>query len=451
MGDREIGDKLADRLTVVFGTATAVEDLRRLTAGANSETWSFTCRHGDENQRLILRRQPGGGHGPLGMTREAEAISAAAAAGVAVPRVIDFSDDESVLDAPYLVGEFIDGESIPRKLLRDEKFADARTGLVAELGRALARIHSIPLPTVPALRSAPSGGLDDLRQSYLDLDTPSAVTEMALAWLAAHQPDPVADTVVHGDFRNGNFLISETGLAAVLDWELTHIGDPREDLGWLLVKCWRFGTEPEVGGFGTLDELLDGYAEVSRVRHDVDAVRWWQLHRTVWWSIGCAQMAQRHLSGQQRSVELAAIGRRVCEQEHDILLALGHPAEPIPNSPSEPRDAGLHGHPTAAELVGAVSEFLRTKVMPESGGSIGFNTRVAANVLDIVERELSFGAGQAQQHRTRLSALGFDSETDLALAIRAGKVSPDDPAVVAAVRATVTDRLLVANPRYRLR
>lgn len=448
MTEQDLEVRLADRLGVVFGTTVHVEGLRRLTAGANSETWSFVCRRGGDTQHLILRRQPGNGHGPLGMTREAEAISAAAAAGVAVPRVIDFSDDESALGAPFLVCEFVDGESIPRKLLRDERFAGARDGLAAELGRTLARIHSIPLTSVPALHGTPSGGLDDLRQAYLDLDTPSAVTEIALAALARYQPDPTPDAVVHGDFRNGNLLVSESGLTAILDWELAHIGDPREDLGWMLVKCWRFGTEPEVGGFGTIDEFLDGYAEVSGVRPDVDAVRWWQLHRTVWWSIGCAQMAARHLSGQQRSVELAAIGRRVCEQEHDILLALGRAAGPIADRTGPTDDAGLHGHPTAAELVNAVSEFLRTTVMPESGPGVAFNARVAANVLDIVERELTIGDEQSEQHRNRLDALGFDSEADLALAIRNGDISPTDPEVVAAVRTTVTDRLLVANPRY---
>lgn len=447
-GTDDIGLRLTERLTTVLGEPVRIEQLQRLTAGANSETWSFEAHRGADVKRMVLRRQPGGGHGPMGMTREAEAIAAAHAAGVPVPRVVDYADDGEALGAPYLIADHIDGETIPRKILRDNRYADARTSMASELGRTLAGIHSIPLGSVPALRSAPTADLDHLRTLYLDLDTPSAVTEIALAWLAAHQPEPVGEAVVHGDFRNGNLIVDEGGLAAVLDWELTHIGDPREDLGWLLVKCWRFGTEPEVGGFGSIDELLDGYAEISGSRPDTDAVRWWQIYRTAWWGIGCAQMAQRHLSGEVRSVELAAIGRRVCEQEHDLLLALGHPADPAPTELTELPWTELHGRPTTPELLGAVTEFLRASVMTASDPALAFQARVAANVLDIVERELTYGGVQQQRRRSRLSDLGFDTEAELALAIRSGSVGADDPAVVAATHAAVTDRLMVANPRY---
>jgi aminoglycoside phosphotransferase (APT) family kinase protein len=444
----DLEQRLAGRLTDVLAEPVRVEQLRRLTAGANSETWSFEAHSGDRVQRMVLRRQPGGGHGPLGMAREAEAIAGAREAGVAVPQVIDFASDDEALGAPYLIAEHIDGETIPRKILRDARYAEARKGMAFELGRTLARIHTIPLDSVPALRSAPTADLVQLRALYLELDTPSAVTEIALAWLAAHQPAAVPDTVVHGDFRNGNLIVSDQGLAAVLDWELTHIGDPREDLGWLVVKCWRFGTEPEVGGFGSIDELLDGYADVTGSRPDPEAVRWWQIYRTVWWGIGCAQMAQRHLSGEVRSVELAAIGRRVCEQEHDTLLALGYPAAPAPTELTELAWTELHGRPTTPELITAVTEFLRTSVMASSDPALGFHARVAANVLDIVERELMYGGVQQERQRTRLAGLGFHTEAELALAIRAGSVDADNPSAIAAVRAAVTDRLMVANPRY---
>jgi aminoglycoside phosphotransferase (APT) family kinase protein len=444
----ELTRRLASRLTEVFGHDTEITELVRLTGGANSETWSFVASIGGSTRRLILRRQPGDPNGPLGMTRESRVIAAAERAGVAVPKLVDCAGADSTLGAQYLICEHIEGETIPRKLLRDERFAQARIGMATQLGRTLAQIHSIPTDSVPELRTVPAGGVEDLRQRYLELDTPSAVTEIALAWLAGHQPEPVAKAVVHGDFRNGNLIVDETGLVAVIDWELAHIGDPREDLGWLLVKCWRFGTEPEVGGFGSIDELLDGYAEAAGHRPDVDAVRWWQLYRTVWWSIGCAQMVARHLSGKERSVELATIGRRVCEQEHDVLLLLGYPAGPESPAASEPDEPDLHGRPTAAELVEAVGEFLRDSVVPGPDREMGFKARVAANALAIVERELTIGSDQRQASRERFEALGFRSETELALAVRAGEIDAADTAMMSAVRASVTDRLAVANPRY---
>ena len=86
--------------------------------------------------------------------------------------------------------------------------------------------------------------------------------------------------------------------------------------------------------------------------------------------------------------------------------------------------------------------------MTASDPALAFQARVAANVLDIVERELTYGGVQQQRRRSRLSDLGFDTEAELALAIRSGSIGADDPAVVAATRAAVTDRLMVANPRY---
>jgi aminoglycoside phosphotransferase (APT) family kinase protein len=129
-------------------------------------------------------------------------------------------------------------------------------------------------------------------------------------------------TLVHGDFRNGNLIVGADGLRAVLDWELAHIGDPLEDLGWLCVKSWRFGSPHRVGGFGDVDQLLDAYAQASGRRIDPQALSWWEVMGTLRWGIICILQAANHLSGAVRSVELAAIGRRVCEVENDLLLLL---------------------------------------------------------------------------------------------------------------------------------
>jgi aminoglycoside phosphotransferase (APT) family kinase protein len=441
---------LAGRLTEVLGQPVRVPDVRRLTGGASRETWSFTAFAGHaEPRRLVLRRDPPGedrAEWKGGMALEARAIAAAARAGVAVPPLVDAGTDPAVVGAPYLIMEHVDGETIARKLLREPRYERARAGLAAELGRTLARIHAIEPDAVPGLPAAEP--LERLRAAYDELGEPLPTVEIALKWLERHRPDDVAPTVVHGDFRTGNLIIDPAGLRAVLDWERVHRGDPREDLGWLCVKCWRFGSPHPAGGFGSVAELLGGYAEVAGTRPDPEAVRWWQIYGTADWAVGCRMMAERHLSGQTPSVELAAIGRRVCEQEHDVLLALGLPAGPPETVDAGAPGSDLHGRPTAAELVAAVAMFLREDVMAATDGRLNFLARVAANTLDGVERELRLGPVQEQRHRERLAAFGQADQAALAAAIRAGKLDPDDPALLAAVRAAVTDRVAVANPRY---
>ena len=117
-------------------------------------------------------------------------------------------------------------------------------------------------------------------------------------------------------------MVDQHGLAAVLDWELAHIGDPMEDLGWLCVKAWRFGSALPAGGVGTYEQLIAAYEEASGLTLDPDVVRWWEVLGTLKWGIMCIGQATAHTSGVARSHELAAIGRRVCENEHDLFLAL---------------------------------------------------------------------------------------------------------------------------------
>ncbi|MEU6132285.1 phosphotransferase family protein [Saccharopolyspora sp. NPDC047091] len=429
--------RLTARLTEVCGEPVAVSAPERLSGGASRETWAFRATSGTRERELVLRRDPPGYARPESMGLEAAAITAAADAGVPVPPLLDHGTDPAVLGAPYLISDLIPGETIPRKLLRDPEFERARPGLAAELGRVLARLHRIPPDRVPGLE----------RPDPLALpvqEEPLPALELALRRLRANRPAPAGDVVVHGDFRNGNLVIGPDGLRAVLDWELVHRGDPLEDLGWLCVKAWRFGSAAPVGGFGSREDLLAGYAAEAGWTPDPAAVRWWEVLGTAKWAVFCRDMARRHLDGAERSVELAAIGRRVCEQEHDLLVELGLPAERSGAPEPEPEPGG-HGRPTAAELVRAVGEFLRDEVRPELTGRTRFHAQVAANVLDVVERELRHGPAQRRTGRDRLAALGLRDEAELAAAIRAGA---EEPAVLAAVRAAVTDRLLVANPRY---
>ena len=147
-------------------------------------------------------------------------------------------------------------------------------------------------------------------------------TVAAFKWLDANRPEVGPPVLVHGDFRLGNVIVGDDGLRAVIDWELAHLGDPMEDLGWLCVKAWRFGSSLPVAGVGEYRQLFEAYEAAGGGAVDPDVVRWWEVLGTLKWGVMCIMQANAHVAGLTRSHELAAIGRRVCENEHDLFLAL---------------------------------------------------------------------------------------------------------------------------------
>ena len=472
-GPAEGQSDLAAALAAVLATGP-VTGLRRLSGGASRETWAFDAG----GRPLILQRERPRGLRVAGMATEAALLRAARAEGVPVPEVVatDTDTDADVaLGAAWMIVERVEGETIARKILRDDAFAAARPRLAAQCGDALARIHRIAPASVPGL----AGG-DQVAQLRSTLDgtgEPHPAFELGFRWLDRHRPRPAgakgdgaaAAAVVHGDFRNGNLVVGPDGLRAVLDWELAHLGDPLEDLGWLCVRAWRFGAGPRVGGFGPVDELVGAYEATAGVTVDRDALAWWEVLGTLKWGIICVVQAATHLTGLVRSVELAAIGRRVCEVEHDLLLLLpgtgaaaaggtgaatAPPATPpggavAAGAPARsPAPVPVHDAPSAAQLVEAVREFLEGDVMGATEGRVRFHARVAARVLATVERELAAGDGPGRAHAARLATLGCRSEAELAAAIRSGGLDDRWDEVAAAVRATVADKLAVANPGY---
>jgi aminoglycoside phosphotransferase (APT) family kinase protein len=303
----ELEAELRDALSRTWGEDVSIHDLRRLSGGATSETWSFDARHGSEPtiERLVLRRTR------ANTVDEGALLRAAAVAGVPVPRV--------VLDiARGLVLERIDGETIPRRILRDDALAGVRRELATQCGRILARLHRVPVDAVPGLERPDP--LPTWRAMLDGLGDPHPAFELAFRWLHDNEPESASRSIVHGDFRNGNLVVGSDGVRAVLDWELAHIGDPMEDLGWLCVKAWRFGVnDRRVGGFGDEDDLFAAYEDAGGGPVDPAVVRWWEVLGTLKWGIMCIVQAATHLSGAVRSVELAAIGRRVSENEWDLL------------------------------------------------------------------------------------------------------------------------------------
>jgi aminoglycoside phosphotransferase (APT) family kinase protein len=440
-----LAERLAARLAAVHGGPVEVTGLRRLSGGASRETWSFDA----DRRPLILRRDPPAAPRPAEMAREAAALTVAARGGVPVPRLIDHGDGADTIGSPYLIMERLTGETIPRRLLRDERFAGVRPGLARSFGTILARIHALPPEEVPGL---PAGDpLEDLVTMYEGFGEPRPAIEIALRRLARDRPPAGGDAIVHGDFRNGNLMIAPDGVRGVLDWELVHRGDPVEDLGWLCVKAWRFGAPGPVGGFGARADLLAGYTAAGGTAPSPEALHWWEVYGTLRWAILCRYQAERYLSGADPSIELAALGRRVCEQEHDLLLILGLTkprAVPDPLADRPPERAAPHDRPDASTLIDAVRAFLADEVVAGEDERLRFHALVAGSVLRVAQRELLLRDDHRAAHRRRLETLGCRDDAELAAAIRDGRLDHRFDEVTAVVRDTVTDKLLVANPRH---
>ena len=318
-------DELTLVLRPILGDDVVVENLRPLTGGASRITFAFDAVTGTTRRPLILRTAPTAEGQFASMELEAAAQSAAAQAGAPVPNILTASNSPAALGNPYLICDEIAGETIVRKIARQLDDA-GRSRLLTQCGQALAAIHRA---ATDAAELRERDELVEWRQRLDELDDTTATFEWAFRWLEANRPDPGPRTLTHGDFRMGNLIVDGSAvpvrLAAVLDWEAVHIGDIHEDLAWFCVRAWRFGAPPSMaaGGLGSVEDLVSAYERAGGAAVDRDALRWWLVLGTLKWGIICRYQAERHLSGQTRSVELAAIGRRVCENEWDILDLLG--------------------------------------------------------------------------------------------------------------------------------
>jgi len=299
-----------------------IANLHRLSIGASRETWSFDAVAGSLRQPLIMQRARAGavqiGLGPA----EAAIMGEARAGGVSVPEVVLSGTGGNPLERDFTIVRRIEGESIPRRILRDARLDSARQTFVADCARELAAIHALDGSEWHDVLPAVGDPVEFQRLTYESFDDPHPVFDLVYRWLAANRPTDLLSCVVHGDFRLGNLLVDESGLAAVLDWELCHIGDPRSDLGWLCARAWRFGGTGEVAGIGSKAELLESYEAAGGRSFDATELRWWEILATLRWGNACLVLVDDFRCGRTRSIEMAMVGRRIAEVEYDALSLL---------------------------------------------------------------------------------------------------------------------------------
>ena len=310
---------LCERLEAILGAPVELTDAHLLAGGASKEAWAVDATAGGESLELLVRRAAGGVihvDMTLPLEQEYRVIEAAFAAGVRVPRPYGYLGELDGREA--FATERVVGETIGRRIVTRPELAGARAALPLQLADEIARVHSIPADALPFLRS-----VDVLGRFERELDSvgePHPAIELGLHWLREHRPEPLPPVVSHGDFRIGNVVVSERGLEYLLDWEFAHVGDPRDDVSWPIVRAWRFGGDDlRLGGVGEVEPYLERYNALTGRDIAVEDLFWWEVLGNVKWAVGALTQSRRHLNGQERSVELAVLGRLAAEMEYELL------------------------------------------------------------------------------------------------------------------------------------
>jgi aminoglycoside phosphotransferase (APT) family kinase protein len=415
----------------VLGTG-AVSDLHRLSGGANMESWSFD--HGDQGYVLRFSSSAELMAGRMfGHDVEAALVRAAFAAGVKAPEVVGEIAPGDGLGTGYLMRR-VEAEVSPARIL-----ADPPPSLLADLARQLALIHAMPLDSVPPLPVTDAASLlADLKAKFVEYGGDRPVMALAFRWLEDRLPSPPEHVLLHGDFRMGNVMVDANGLAAVLDWELAHIGDRHQDLAFGCINSWRFGhIDRPAFGVGGLEDYWIAYVRESHVAVDPARFRWWLVYSTLWWGVCCLQMAHIWRSGLDAGLERAVIGRRASETEVDLLLLLEEDAPESERGPiTMPVSTAARrlGEPSTTEMLEALASWVENGVKPGAEGRDRFMASVALNALGMLQRE---------------AALAVDIH-DKALSddLLAGKKSLDTLGLLAMLKAQSLAKLAADQPKY---
>ncbi|HEV7266081.1 MAG TPA: phosphotransferase family protein [Falsiroseomonas sp.] len=320
--------RLRDWLAAATGDADLrIAGMEKLSGGAIQQNWALDVEVGGATQRWVLRTDSAAVLA-VSLPRMAEyaLLRAAWQAGVTVPEPLFLCEDRVVIGAPFFVMRRVGGIAQGHRVVKDGTLGGGRDKLAASLGRELARIHRIrpPRDDLGFLGDPPTDAaramITAMRARLDAAGTPRPVLEWGLRAAERGAPSPVPAVLVHNDFRTGNLMLDASGVTAVLDWEFAAWGDPAADLGWLCAKCWRFGNvAQEAGGLGPRAALYAGYEAESGTRVEDARVRWWELLAHIRWAVIAADQAQRHISGEDISLELALTGHIVPELEWEIL------------------------------------------------------------------------------------------------------------------------------------
>lgn len=406
----------------------------------------------------VLRRLPAGmedaagssedGRSGIDLESEAEVIHAAVSYGVTAPEIVGPLIDADDLGCGFFM-QRIAGETLPHKILHEPNFSEALALLSKQCANELAEIHSIDVDILPAGLpiESPQQIVEKLAKRYELYASKIPVFDLALNWLSNNFPTPRPRSLVHGDFRMGNLMINEKGIAGALDWEQAHIGDPVRDIAYLCMPSWRFGNyHKTAGGFGQLEELLAHYCKITGQGIPLKDVNFWMIVSSLTWGLGTIKMINLWRSGQDPSLERTVIGRRTSETEIDLLLMLEDQHDiAVPTLDwSVPEASQSRGETHNSELLNALITWDESSVLPNVKGRDLFQARVARNALRILLRDAIHGHVFARAKAERLDRMDMD-QTKLCCTLANGQLNAE---ILSHLRFDLLERLHIDQPKY---
>lgn len=309
-----------------YGSSVAINNVEQATLGGSNRTLLFDLEDGEHKRRLVSRQETYTLDSSPFLPPETQfkLLQLAFSHDLAVPEpIVEFTPNDG-LGRGHVIS-CVSGETLPKRLISDEKFAAARALFPEQAGQFLAKLHAIPIASGDFL-STSADSIDPIaaqRERYDYYGEAHPALDFAFRWLEKNRPACKKRTIVHGDFRVGNMLMGESGINAVLDWECAHLGDPMEDLGWLCTPSWRFGNlDKPVGGIGQRAELFSAYEAAGGRNVDCEAVRWWEIFGSLRWAVLNIMQVHGHRVGGRRSPAFAACGRNTALMEFDLLRAI---------------------------------------------------------------------------------------------------------------------------------
>ncbi|AVV78486.1 MULTISPECIES: phosphotransferase family protein [Leptospira] len=339
MNDTELRNVLEKYLSEKLNGKTEIHSMVSLSGGACQENFAAQVQVSEGPEKgtydTVFRTDKGAALlASLNREDEFGVCDLAYKAGVNTPKPFWLETDRRITGSPFYFMQKISGKAVGRYVVKDPSLNKMRKQLAVDLAKNLARLHSIKPSDCkngtlretlwkgqdPNDRIVANGSIRFLRSELERMEEAHPAMEMILNWLEKRAKPSDDVVLIHGDFRTGNFMVTPEGLQGIVDWEFAHWGDRHEDLTWLCMRDWRFGKlNKEAGGFADRSEFYEEYEKVSGVKPDPKMITYWEVMGNLRWAIGCIGQAERHLSGKDKGIELAAIGRRACEMEYEAM------------------------------------------------------------------------------------------------------------------------------------